>query len=82
MTVYAYYYINYIGWSSKEQAEVLLYRRGLVLRYLKVGWPDIFWKNRGQFLKTEYKLKLSEDRGQISKIEDSPLKNQADGQPT
>jgi len=26
-------------------------------------------------------LKLSEDKGQISKIEDSPLKNQADGQP-
>jgi len=24
---------------------------------------------------------LSEDRGQISKIEDSPLKNEADGQP-
>jgi len=35
----------------------------------------------GQFVKIEDKLKLSEDRGQISKIEDSPLKNQADGQP-
>jgi len=30
----------------------------------------------------EDKLNLSEDRGQISKIEDSPLKNQADGRPT
>jgi len=40
-----------------------------------------FYKNRGQFLKIEDKLKLSEDRGQTSKIEDSPLKNQADGQP-
>jgi len=26
-------------------------------------------------------MNLSEDRGQISQIEDSPLKNQADGQP-
>jgi len=33
--------------------------------------------NRG----IEDKFNLSEDRGQISKIEDSPLKNQADGQP-
>jgi len=32
-------------------------------------------------MKIEDKLNLSEDRGQISKIEDSPLKNQADGQP-
>jgi len=32
-------------------------------------------------MKIEDKLDLSEDRGQISKIEDSPLKNQADGQP-
>jgi len=27
-------------------------------------------------------MNLSEDKGQILKIEDSPLKNQADGQPT
>jgi len=27
-------------------------------------------------------MNLSEDRGQILKIEDSPLKNQADGQPS
>ena len=40
-----------------------------------------FNKNRKQFLKIENKLKLSEDRGQIKKIEDSSLKNQADGQP-
>jgi len=33
-------------------------------------------------MKIEDKLNLSEDRGQISKIEDSPLKNQVDGQPT
>jgi len=33
-------------------------------------------------MKIEDKLNLSEDRGQISNIEDSPLKNQADGQPT
>jgi len=33
-------------------------------------------------MKIEDKLNLSEDRGQISKIEDSPLKNQADGQPS
>jgi len=33
-------------------------------------------------MKIEDKLNLSEDRGQILKIEDSPLKNQADGQPT
>jgi len=33
-------------------------------------------------MKIEDKLYLSEDRGQIQKIEDSPLKNQADGQPT
>jgi len=26
-------------------------------------------------------MNISEDRGQILKIEDSPLKNQADGQP-
>jgi hypothetical protein len=32
-------------------------------------------------LKIEDKLRLSEDRGQIPKIEDSPLKNQADGHP-
>jgi len=38
-----------------------------------------FW---GQFMKIEDKLNLSEDRGQIPKIEESPLKNQADGQPT
>ena len=37
--------------------------------------------NKGQFLKIEDKLKLSEDRGQSSKIEDSPLKKQADGHP-
>jgi len=36
--------------------------------------------NRAQFIKIEVKLKLSEDREQILKIEDSPLKNQADGQ--
>jgi len=30
-------------------------------------------------MKIEDKLNLSEGRGQISKIEDSPLKNQADG---
>jgi len=40
------------------------------------------YRHRGQFMKIEDKLNLSEDRGQISKIEDSPLKNQADGQPT
>jgi len=33
-------------------------------------------------MKIEDKLNLSEDRGQISKVEDSPLKNQADGQLT
>ena len=33
-------------------------------------------------MKIEDKLKLSEDRGQISKVKDSPLKNQADGQPS
>jgi len=33
-------------------------------------------------MKIEDKLNLSEDRGQIPKIEDSPLKNQADGQPS
>jgi len=32
--------------------------------------------------KLEDRIHLSEDREQISKIEDSPLKNQADGQPT
>jgi len=32
-------------------------------------------------LEIEDKLNLSEDRELISKIEDSPLKNQADGQP-
>jgi hypothetical protein len=32
-------------------------------------------------LKIEDKFRLSEDRGQIPKIEDSPLKNQADGHP-
>lgn len=31
-------------------------------------------------MKIEDKLDLSEDREQILKIEDSPLKNQADGQ--
>jgi len=39
-----------------------------------------FWKWR-KFLQKEDKLNLSEDRGHISKIEDSPLKNQVDGQP-
>jgi len=33
-------------------------------------------------MKIEDKLNLSEERGQISKIEDSPLKNQADSQPS
>jgi len=33
-------------------------------------------------MKIEDELNLSEDRVQISKIEDSPLKNQADGHPT
>jgi len=33
-------------------------------------------------MKIEGKLDLSKDRGQIQKIEDSPLKNQADGQPS
>jgi len=32
-------------------------------------------------LKTETKLKLLEDRGQISKTQNSPLKNQGAGQP-
>ena len=32
-------------------------------------------------MKIKDKLNLSENRGQTSKIEDSPLKNQADGQP-
>jgi len=32
-------------------------------------------------MKIEDKLNLPENRGQISKIEDSPLKNQADDQP-
>ena len=41
-----------------------------------------FNQNRGQFMKIEDKLKLSEERGQISIIEDSPLKNQSDGQPS
>jgi len=48
-----------------------------------------FWKNRGSknfplfelIYCVEDKLKLLEDREKISKIEDSPLKNQADGQP-
>jgi len=33
-------------------------------------------------MKMEDKLNLSEEREHISKIENSPLKNQADGQPT
>jgi len=33
-------------------------------------------------MKIEEKLDLSEDKGQIPRIEDSPLKNQADSQPT
>jgi len=41
-----------------------------------------FNQNRGQFMKLESKLNLSEDRGKISNIEDSPLKNQSDGQST
>jgi len=32
-------------------------------------------------MKIEDKLNLSENRGHIPKIENSPLKNQADGQP-
>jgi len=37
--------------------------------------------NRGHFNQKRGQIE-PEDRGQISKIEDSPLKNQADGQPT
>jgi len=33
-------------------------------------------------MKIEDKLNLSEDKGQISKTEDSPLRNHADGQPS
>jgi len=32
-------------------------------------------------MKPEDKMNLSEDRGRILKIENSPLKNQANGQP-
>ena len=32
-------------------------------------------------MKTEDKMNILKDRGQILKIEDSPLKNQVDGQP-
>jgi len=33
-------------------------------------------------MKSEEKLNKSEDRGKIHKIQDFPLKNQADGEPT
>ena len=39
-----------------------------------------FFVKRGHF-NLKHKLNFSENRGQISKKEDSPLKNRADGQP-
>jgi len=63
--------------STKPDPGILamIYYIGRVTRYFFENIED--QKNFYQ----EDKLKLSKNRGQISKIEGSPLKNQADGQP-
>jgi len=64
---------TFFGWAIKSS---LFTVKQLIFRNKRH-----FNTHREHSMKIEYKLKLSEDRGPIQKIEDRPLINQVDGQP-